>query len=190
MTDNMFKNAKTLQEAVGNAVGAASVAWHDNGVFNEKQATKIVDDLLARIQQFTTPVDPRYRRAGLDAAEPEELMKLYAFYVGDSDTPLAGYHTGDGQYDAFFDFESAYCGSPLADIVGDITWKEWTENNEANDLHVQVRAVRVPDIHHVDEVTGLSIQMIRESAYAWLAHWAYQLDPAKTIATLIWDVIE
>lgn len=51
--ENMFSSAITLRDAIGEAVGAASVCWSNspNGVFDEKQANRIVDDLVEWVER-------------------------------------------------------------------------------------------------------------------------------------------
>ena len=47
----MFEDATTLEEAVYNAIGAASTAWCD-GVFDTVYAEDIAQSLLAAIAKF------------------------------------------------------------------------------------------------------------------------------------------
>ncbi len=55
----LFDECTTLEEAVYQAVGAASVCW-DNiqgaGVFDDRQATQVAEDLLAAIRQWMNDV--------------------------------------------------------------------------------------------------------------------------------------
>jgi hypothetical protein len=46
---------KSLETIVTEAVGHASVCWFDNGIFDEKQATGVVDDLLRDIRAWFAP---------------------------------------------------------------------------------------------------------------------------------------
>lgn len=49
---NLFADALSLEQAVFEAVGAASVAWDENRVFDEQFAHQIAYDLLDTIARF------------------------------------------------------------------------------------------------------------------------------------------
>lgn len=61
MTDNLFKNCDSLEEALGLAGGAWSVCWEkmeDTGIFQSDRAKVILDDLVDWINTNTDIVDP------------------------------------------------------------------------------------------------------------------------------------
>lgn len=58
---NMFHEAKSVKELLGNVVGAASVAWHPNDdgkifaedvIFNDVFARKVVDQAEERLSEL------------------------------------------------------------------------------------------------------------------------------------------
>jgi hypothetical protein len=52
---NMFANAETLSEVVGQSIGAGSVCWESvnkAGEFKSEQACAVVDDAIARIREI------------------------------------------------------------------------------------------------------------------------------------------
>lgn len=54
---NLFEHCTSLQQLIGEAVGAGSVCWEDidkAGVFKSEQAKEIVDDALKRINELTS----------------------------------------------------------------------------------------------------------------------------------------
>lgn len=53
--ENLFKDCNGIEELVGQLVGAGSMCWESvraAGVFNAAQASRIVDDGVARLSQL------------------------------------------------------------------------------------------------------------------------------------------
>ena len=146
-----------------------------------------------------TDTDPRYRRGNIsfDSAD------VYLFYLGDEEKPRAAYIGGAGEYPAYVDIENGFVGSPLADVCGilDETFiEDYTKQLEEIDYKVDTHHVRIPlkyasdrpiiaNALMTDEGTGLSIEEIQESAYAWLVHdytWDHTLRKALIPVALAW----
>jgi hypothetical protein len=52
----MFDHCESLEEAVYQAVGAASACWHDDGVFDEQGASEVAEDLLSVIRKWMNDI--------------------------------------------------------------------------------------------------------------------------------------
>lgn len=59
--ENRFRDATTVEEVVGQAVGAGSVCWENvraAGVFQSDEAARIVQEALARLAELTGVTTP------------------------------------------------------------------------------------------------------------------------------------
>ncbi|QFG04935.1 hypothetical protein SEA_MOLEFICENT_12 [Microbacterium phage Moleficent] len=133
--------------------------------------------------------DPRYNRGNLDAIDAPD-MRMYVFIDRESETVRAAY-SSDGQYDAFFDFEQGYMGSSLSDVNGTrTTYEQWFLQNakSAEDYPESAFIVEVCMVDKpwdVEPYTGLSIESIRESAFAWLAAGAREINETRVVEELL-----
>ncbi|QOC56103.1 hypothetical protein SEA_ZHENGYI_11 [Microbacterium phage Zhengyi] len=122
--------------------------------------------------------DPRYRTGNFD----ENSKEIVLFYLDPEDSPVAMYVCCNGEYDAFYDLEAGIVGSPLSDIVeatpDTIDYNEVIKSlrNPDNDpmaVWNEETQIVVANPWTVDPWSGLSINMIQESAFTWLASQVY-----------------
>ena len=130
--------------------------------------------------------DPRYRTGIFDIGSKEIVL----FYLDPEDSPVAMYVSCNGEYDAFYDLEAGIVGSPLDDIVeatpDSINYVEVIKNltpgvEEGFEWNEPTQVV-MEKPWTVDPWSGLSINMVQESAFAWLASQVYSrwYDDAET----------
>jgi len=128
--------------------------------------------------------DPRYRRGKLDL----DNEYIYVFYRHNDVKPVAAYVGGCGEYDAFYDFVNEYCGSPLADITGRTTFSEFAEVCDGlltnGGWQDRINIVTRGD-DQVNELTGLTINDIFESAFTWLCSENFEALPDTTVQEML-----
>ncbi|QYC53781.1 hypothetical protein SEA_EUGENEKRABS_11 [Microbacterium phage EugeneKrabs] len=116
--------------------------------------------------------DPRYRTGNFDESSKEIVL----FYLDPEDSPVAMYVCCNGEYDAFYDLEAGIVGSPLSDIVeatpDTIDYMNVIQTLLDSGWNQDTQIV-VANPWTVDPWSGLSINMIQESAFTWLASQVY-----------------
>ena len=116
--------------------------------------------------------DPRYRTGNFDTDSKEIVL----FYLDPEDSPVAMYIGCNGEYDAFYDLEAGIVGSPLDDIVeatpDSINYVEIIKTLRESGWNEETQIV-MANPWSVDPWSGLSINDVQESAFAWLASQVY-----------------
>ena len=116
--------------------------------------------------------DPRYRTGIFDTYSKEIVL----FYLDPEDSPVAMYVSCNGEYDAFYDLEAGIVGSPLDDIVeatpDSINYVEIIKTLRESGWNMETQIV-MANPWSVDPWSGLSINDVQESAFAWLASQVY-----------------
>lgn len=109
-----------------------------------------------------------------------DCINDYVLYIGDATTPAAAYSGARGDaFDAFYDFEVGYCGSPLADIIEAVSWEQWQENYKLMDwgddeFKGELIELRLDTRYAEDPETGLSVERVHQGAYDELVGWLYE----------------
>ncbi|QCG78297.1 hypothetical protein SEA_ASHTON_11 [Microbacterium phage Ashton] len=122
--------------------------------------------------------DPRYRSGNFDSDSKEIVL----FYLQDLPKPVAMYVGCNGEYDGYYDLVANIVGSPLADIVdatpNDIDYEEVIKSLTDKSVYEdhawnEPTKVTLEKPWTVDPWSGLSINDVQESAFAWLASQVY-----------------
>ncbi|QNN98059.1 hypothetical protein SEA_FEDE_11 [Microbacterium phage Fede] len=117
--------------------------------------------------------DPRYRSGNFD----EDSREIVLFFLGENEKPSAMYVGCNGEYDAFYDLDANIVGSPLSDIIEatpeDIDYLKVAAELQENGDWNEPTLVSLPSMFAVDPWSGLSINMVQESAFTWLASQVY-----------------
>ncbi|QPL14165.1 hypothetical protein SEA_MORRILL_11 [Microbacterium phage Morrill] len=122
--------------------------------------------------------DPRYRTGNFDTSSRDIVL----FFLDPEDSPVAMYVGCNDEYDAFYDLEAGIVGSPLLDIVeatpDSIDYNQVIEQLTKTGVEPgagwnEPVQVVMENMFQIDPWSGLSINMIQESAFAWFASQVY-----------------
>jgi len=198
----LFDDAEDLDEVLGQLAGYASLCWTERvvhegkygrpdtreKVFDSDRALMAVKLAAIKIKELDVThhaTDPRYAKGKLDS----DNEYIYVFYRANDVKPVAAYVGANGEYDAYYDFVNEYCGSPLLDIVGRTTWTEFHTELMPGLLNAggwrdRINIVMADDTQ-INELTGLSIGMIQESAFWWLCTENFDALPDTTVQAML-----